>query len=1812
MTEPRCRRLRIVAVVALWAGLAAGAAAQGSAATDRVALEALYDATGGPGWTDNTNWKTSAPLGDWHGVSTDGNGRVRRLRLDRNGLTGPLPGEVGDLTRLEELSLRDNRLTGSIPAALGRLADLEWLNLERNDLTGSIPAALSRLSELRGLYLAGNELEAGPIPSWLGDLTQLERLVLWETNRTGPIPPELGRLTNLRNLELSGNDLTSGPIPSWVRNLVDLENLSLGRTNRTGSIPPWLGNLRNLRWLNLGRNDLTGSLPAELGRLADLRALYLDNNPLTAGPLPSWLSGLTNLERLALRRTNRTGPIPAALNRLTNLRRLDLGGNDLTAGPLPTWLSGLTNLERLSLWETNRTGPLPDWLGSLTNLRWLSLGGNDLTAGPIPTGVSELSNLEELSLWNTNRTGPLPAWLGRLINLRWVGLGHNDLTGPLPAELGRLASLRELHLRDNRLTGPIPGTLTNLGELVTFDVSETDVCVPSDPAFRRWKAEIEARGGRFAGASCDDHAGDRAVLAALYDATGGPGWRVGTNWKTDAPLRDWHGVMTDADGRVSRLNLGGNELTGSIPPVLGDLAHLIGLELRNNRLTGPIPPELGRLARLDWLNLQGNDLTGTMPDLGRLGALRGLYLGGNDFAAGPIPSWVGNLARLERLVFWETNRTGPIPAALGGLAELRTLELQNNALTGETPLVLTNLRNLDRFDASGNAVCVPSDAAFRAWREAIEARGGTFRASSCDDHAGDRAALVAFYDATGDPGWRTSTNWKTDAPLREWHGVQTDVDGRVSRLRLGGNGLTGQMPASLGDLAHLVELSLQHNRLTGPVPAALGRLTNLDRLNLDGNGLNEALPDLGGLGALRGLYLGGNDFVAAPIPAWVGNLARLEGLSLWETNRTGPIPAALGRLGDLRHLDLRANALTGETPTALTNLRNLDFFDASLNAVCVPSDAAFRAWREAIEARGGTFRASSCEEHEGDREALVAFYDATGGPGWTDDTNWKSDEPLYTWLGVTTDADGRVAGLSLPDNELKGPIPAVLADLANLRILRLSRNQFSGPIPPELGNLVNLEELLLRNGTDYYLDPSDDGLTGAIPAELGNLTSLERLNLSGHDLTGPIPAELGNLTNLRDLNLSGNSLAGAIPAELGNLTSLRGLSLGSNQLTGPLPAALGRLTGLNGLYLGRSDWAAGPIPEAWSNLSNLQRLSLPRANVTGPLPIWMENLTDLRWLDLSDNWGISGPLPSELNLSHLDEIDIFGTRACAPPAWLSWLEPVDFLGAQCGLAPETIDVAVFYTPAARDRAGGPRAIEAEIDLMVAETNRAYEASGVAHRLALVARKAVEDEATGDYADTIKGFVDPSDGYMDNIHDVRNEVGADLVHLIVERWPEGPTVCGSASGRAFGQTKRRCGGGTFAHELGHNLGLSHDRYEQLTRVGEALSSYPGYGYVNQRRTGHGAGQHSHWRTIMAYATQCGACRALLRYSNPRQTQDGDPLGVPADVDSMGVDGPADAAAVINATAPVVANLRRDPANNRPPAAARTLPDRELPLHDALTVDVSQAFVDPDGDALAYTVSSSAPLVATVLAAGARVTVTAVGLGRATISATATDRGGLNAAQTFAVTVSSPANRPPESVGALPPLTLGVDDSAVAVEVGRAFRDADGDRLTYGAASSAPAVAAVAVLGSAVTVTPTGEGTATVTVTATDASGANGTATQAFMATVRPAGARRFTDDPIVPGVTPVRAVHFTELRVRIDVLRREAGLAPFNWTDPVLLAGVTPVRLVHLTELRSALAEAYAAAGRAAPRWADSASAAGSTPIRAAHLTELRAAVLALE
>ena len=136
------------------------------------------------------------------------------------------------------------------------------------------------------------------------------------------------------------------------------------------------------------------------------------------------------------------------------------------------------------------------------------------------------------------------------------------------------------------------------------------------------------------------------MLTAFYRATGGPNWEDDTNWLTNESLDSWYGVAT-ADGRVTRLNLGGNRLTGEIPPELGNLTQLTELWLGDdNHLTGDLPTELSRLTKLQVLDLGYSEISGAIPSwLGDMRDLRLLYLDNNDFS-GQVPDELGNLTGL--------------------------------------------------------------------------------------------------------------------------------------------------------------------------------------------------------------------------------------------------------------------------------------------------------------------------------------------------------------------------------------------------------------------------------------------------------------------------------------------------------------------------------------------------------------------------------------------------------------------------------------------------------------------------------------------------------------------------------------------------------------------------------------------------------------------------------------------------------------------------------------------------------------------------------------------------------------------------------------------------------------------------------------------------------------------------------------------------------------------------------------------------------------------------------------------------------------
>ncbi len=348
----------------------------------RVALHAIYRAMGGDSWRNNSNWMTDAPLDVWHGVYTDRAGNITSLQLIRNGLTGSVPPEVGELRTVEFLSFSDNGVTGSIPPELGDLGNLKTLSIDSNELTGSIPPELGNLNNLEGLYLSGNDL-TGSIPPELGGLGNLWDLDLSRNGLTGSIPPEFENLDGMFDLDLSQNGLT-GAIPPEIgrlgsRNPFGPWYLDLSDNQLTGAIPGSLGSHQSLRFLDLSENDLTGSIPFSLASQSSLRELYLSGNELT-GSIPPRFGSLPSLGILDLSANELTGPVPGALGNLPTLTDLSISGNPLD-GPLPRDLIGLP-LGLFHWQETDLCAPtdaeFQEWLDGIRD----HSGNGDCESGP--------------------------------------------------------------------------------------------------------------------------------------------------------------------------------------------------------------------------------------------------------------------------------------------------------------------------------------------------------------------------------------------------------------------------------------------------------------------------------------------------------------------------------------------------------------------------------------------------------------------------------------------------------------------------------------------------------------------------------------------------------------------------------------------------------------------------------------------------------------------------------------------------------------------------------------------------------------------------------------------------------------------------------------------------------------------------------------------------------------------------------------------------------------------------------------------------------------------------------------------------------------------------------------------------------------------------------------------------------------------------------------------------------------------------------------------------------------------------------------
>ena len=326
-------------------------------------------------------------------------------------------------------------------------------------------------------------------------------------------------------------------------------------------------------------------------------------------------------------------------------------------------------------------------------------------------------------------------------------------------------------------------------------------------------------------------------LSTFYTATGGDQWINNTNWDisripSEDELSKWHGVTLE-DGWLTGLALNGNNLTQSIPSVIGKFIHLRQLDLSENALSGKIPSELGNPLHLNSIDLSGNVLSGQ------------------------IPAELGNLSQLQSLLLHDNSLSGEIPAEIGNLSQVYLFDLSNNSLSGEIPSELGNLLQVGLFfSLNDNSLSgeIPSEL-------------GNFSRL--------RAMLLQNNSLSGE--------------------IPAEF-GNLSQLQallLNDNSLSGEIPAELGNLSELKSLLLQNNSLSGEVPSELGNLSQLEALVLENNSLSGSLPrsfmQLDNLGMLA--FVGQN--LCAPMDdefqGWLKQVPEVRGPNCGALRLTGNV-----------------------------------------------------------------------------------------------------------------------------------------------------------------------------------------------------------------------------------------------------------------------------------------------------------------------------------------------------------------------------------------------------------------------------------------------------------------------------------------------------------------------------------------------------------------------------------------------------------------------------------------------------------------------------------------------------------------------------------------------------------------------------------------------------------------------------------------------------------------------------------------------------------------------------------------------------------
>nr|XP_011464344.1 PREDICTED: probable LRR receptor-like serine/threonine-protein kinase At1g74360 [Fragaria vesca subsp. vesca] len=641
---------------------------------------------------------------DWPRVKCNGDRRVTGIYLTDSKITGQMFGNFSALTQLSELDLSDNTLGGAIPEDLSQCQSLKYLNLSHNILEGEL--RLQGLSQLEVLDLTVNRLYGDMKMTFPGICKNLVVANVSSNNFTGRIDQYFDECYNLQYLDLSSNnfsgdvwvgftrlrefsasenDLSGAILPSIFNGTCSLVSLDLSVNNFSGDVPKEISNCRNLVTLNLWGNKFTGLIPSEIGSLWSLETLFLGNNSFSR-VIPEALLNLSNLVFLDLSRNNFGGDIQEIFGRFTQVKFLVLHSNSYIGGIYSSGILKLPNISRLDLSHNHFTGSLPVEIAEMSSLKYLFLAYNEFN-GTIPPEYGNLTQLQALDLSFNSLTGSIPATIGKLRSLLWLMLADNSLTGPIPRELGNCTSLLWLNLSNNKLNGTIPYELMNIGTNPgpTFESNnenEDQIVAGSGEclAMKRW---IPADYPPFSFVytiltrkSC------RSIWDRLLKGNGlFPICVAGSAVRT-----------LQISGYVQ---LSGNQLSGQVPPEIGEMHNFSMINLAFNQLTGELPAGIGQIP-LVVFNLTDNSFSGEIPmEIGNIMCMQNLDLSYNNFS-GTFPVSLNSLHELSKFnVSYNPLISGVIPSS----GQLATFEKES--YLGDPLLILPKFLT-DSTDHSRN------------------------------------------------------------------------------------------------------------------------------------------------------------------------------------------------------------------------------------------------------------------------------------------------------------------------------------------------------------------------------------------------------------------------------------------------------------------------------------------------------------------------------------------------------------------------------------------------------------------------------------------------------------------------------------------------------------------------------------------------------------------------------------------------------------------------------------------------------------------------------------------------------------------------------------------------------------------------------------------------------------------------------------------------------------------------------------------------------------------------------------------------------